>query len=128
MDTARNGVVLACQFLKDNTYIFSSSNLCLLGYRCSYQQQGNALNTYVMSIQSVITYSSPVRVRSRCVFFGNLRLEKNPFFLVFKKSYMVYTGLKNLKNVPNNEKVNNCRLQSHLKKLANSTLYESSVK
>ena len=29
---ARNGVVLACQFLKDNTYIFSSGNLwvCLV--------------------------------------------------------------------------------------------------
>ena len=41
---------------------------------------------------------------------------------------MVYTDLKNAKNVPNNEKVNNCRLQSNLKKLANSALYESSLK
>ena len=41
---------------------------------------------------------------------------------------MVYTDLKNAKNVPNNEKVNNCRLQSNLKKLANSALYETSLK
>ena len=40
---------------------------------------------------------------------------------------MVYTGLKNPKNVSNNEKFNDCRPQNNLKKLTNSTLYESSL-
>ena len=41
---------------------------------------------------------------------------------------MVYTSLKNPKNVPNIEKFNNCRRQSNLKQLTNSTLYESREK
>ena len=41
---------------------------------------------------------------------------------------MVTKGLNNPKNVPNIEKFNNCRPQSNLKKLTNSTLYESREK
>ena len=42
---------------------------------------------------------------------------------------MVYTDPNNLKNVQKTEKINNfIRPQSNLKKLTNSTLYESSLK
>ena len=38
---------------------------------------------------------------------------------------MVYLGLKNKKKLSNDEKVNNSRSENNLKKLTNSTLYES---
>ena len=38
--------------------------------------------------------------------FGNLRFEKKSIFFGFQSSYVVYTDLKNSKNVPNNEKIN----------------------
>ena len=67
--------------------------------------------------------SSIIRVSSRRVFFGNLRIEKNSIFLGIQRSKEVYLDLKNQQIVSKTGKFINCKPQSSLKKLTNSTLY-----
>ena len=64
-----------------------------------------------------------VRVRSRYVFFDNLRFEKKPSVLGFQRCKQLYLDLKYSQFVSIMKNINNCKL--HSKKLANSTLYGS---